>query len=91
MAQARTSRALLADACGRLGLRTWPSAANFLLVHVGDRAGEIVAGLAARGVLVRDRSRERGCEGCLRVTAGVVEETRRAIAALEEVVCAARP
>jgi histidinol-phosphate aminotransferase len=90
VAQAAASRSLLAEACARLGLQTWPSAANFLLVRVGDRAGEIVAGLAARDVLVRDRSRERGCEGCIRITTGLVDDTRRAIAALEEVVCAAR-
>jgi len=90
VAQAAASRLLLAEACARLGLQTWPSAANFLLVRVGDRAREIVAGLAARDVLVRDRSREPGCEGCIRITAGLVDDTRRAIAALEEVVCAAR-
>jgi len=90
VAQAAASRSLLAEACARLGLQTWPSAANFLLVRVGDRAREIVAGLAARDVLVRDRSREPGCEGCIRITAGLVDDTRRAIAALEEVVCAAR-
>jgi len=90
VAQAAASRSLLAEACARLGLQTWPSAANFLLVRVGDRAREIVAGLAARDVLVRDRSRDPGCEGCIRITAGLVDDTRRAIAALEEVVCAAR-
>ncbi len=40
--------------------------------------------MIARGVLVRDRSREPGCAGCFRVTAGVVEHTRKAIAVLEE-------
>ena len=88
--QAAASRALLHRACDRLGLETWPSAANFLLVRVGDRAPEIVSALAARGVLVRDRSRERGCEGCIRITAGIVDDTTRAIDALEEVLCAVR-
>lgn len=88
--QAAASRALLRDACDRLGLETWPSAANFVLVRVGDRASGIVSALAERGVMVRDRSRERGCEQCIRITAGLVEETRRAIDALEEVLCAAR-
>lgn len=88
--QSAESRALLQDACARLGLETWPSAANFLLIRVGERAGEIVAALAARGVLVRDRSRERGCEQCIRITAGVVDDTRRAVGALEEVLCAVR-
>jgi histidinol-phosphate aminotransferase len=88
--QSAASRALLHRACERLGLETWPSAANFLLVRVGDRASEIVSALAARGVLVRDRSRERGCEQCIRITAGVLDDTTRAIEALEEVLCGVR-
>jgi histidinol-phosphate aminotransferase len=88
--QASASRALLQQACDRLGLQTWPSAANFMLVRVGARASDIVSALAARGVLVRDRSREAGCEQCLRITAGLVEDTKRAIEVLEEVLCAAR-
>lgn len=90
LAQAAESRVLLADACKRLGLQTWPSAANFMLVRVGDRAPDIVRAMAARGVLVRDRSKEAGCEQCIRITAGVVADTTRAVAALQEVVCAAR-
>lgn len=88
--QAAASRALLAEACTSFGLQTWPSAANFVLVRVGERAPAIVAALGARGVLVRDRSKEAGCEGCIRVTAGIVDDTRRVIAAIEEVVCAVR-
>jgi histidinol-phosphate aminotransferase len=87
--QAAESRALLTGACQRLGLRTWPSAANFLLVRVTD-AADTVSALAARGVIVRDRSGDPGCGQCIRITAGIVEDTRRAITALEEVVCAAR-
>jgi histidinol-phosphate aminotransferase len=89
-AQAAASRAMLADACARLGVQTWPSSANFVLVQVGPRASSIVRLLAERGVLVRDRSSEAGCEGCIRVTAGLVEDTRRAVGVLEEVLCAAR-
>lgn len=88
--QAAASRALLGEACVRLGLQTWPSTANFILVRVGERASDIVSALAARGVMVRDRSGERGCEQCIRITAGLVDDTRRAIDALEEVLCAAR-
>lgn len=87
--QAAASRALLAEACARLGLETWPSAANFVLVRVGNAAA-VVEGMAARGVRIRDRSGDPGCGQCIRITAGLVEETRRAIAALEEVLCAAR-
>jgi histidinol-phosphate aminotransferase len=89
VAQSARSRQLISDACARLGLRAWPSRANFVLVRVGD-APAIVAALAARGIRVRDRSRETGCEGCIRITAGLVAETERLIPILEEVICAAR-
>jgi histidinol-phosphate aminotransferase len=87
--QAASSRALLTLACARLGLQTWPSVANFLLIRVGD-AGRVVDGLADRGVRVRNRSGEAGCDQCIRITAGIVDDTRRAIAALEEVLCDGR-
>ena len=89
-AQAAESRAILSAVCARLGLRTWPSAANFMLVNVGPEVARVVAALAQRGIRVRDRSPEHGCAGCIRITAGLVDDTRRAAAALEEVLCAAR-
>ena len=82
------SKRLLYAACRRLGLEYWESAANFVLVRVGDRAPAIVEALAHRGVVVRDRSRDPGCAGCIRVTTGLVADTRVALAALEEVLCA---
>lgn len=83
--QVGESRRILAEACRRLGLRFWPSDANFVLVSLGDRCAEIVRALAAHGIHVRDRSGEPGCDGCARITTGVVEHTRACIAALEEV------
>ena len=85
--EARQSRLMLAAACRRLGLRTWPSEANFMLVDAGPRATAVAEGLRARGVLVRDKSGDPGSAGCLRVTTGRVSDTRQLIAALEEVVC----
>lgn len=90
IAQAAESRALLTAACERLRLQTWPSAANFLLVRVGPPIARIIAALAEKGLRVRDRSHEPGCEGCVRITAGIVEDTTRLVAALEEAVCDAR-
>src|SRR5439155_27333003 len=71
--EVRESKALLYTACDRLGLKYWKSDANFVLVGAGDGIGELVTGLATRGVFVRDRSTEPGCSGCLRVAAGMVE------------------
>jgi histidinol-phosphate aminotransferase len=81
--QARQSKELLYGALGRAGLRYWKSAANFVLVDGGTRTRELVDGLIARGVLVRDRSRDPYSPNCLRITTGVVEHTRQAVAALE--------
>jgi histidinol-phosphate aminotransferase len=88
--QVRESKALLYAACDRLGFRYWPSAANFVLVHTGAFTEPLVEGAARRGIYLRDRSNEPGCSGCVRITTGVLEHTRRCIAVIEEVVCAAR-
>jgi histidinol-phosphate aminotransferase len=86
VSQVRASRELLYEACTRLGLPFWRSAANFVLVRVGD-APAVRAALAARGIHVRDRSAAPGCEGCLRITAGWVDDTKACVAALEEALC----
>jgi histidinol-phosphate aminotransferase len=83
--QVRQSRELVYDACARHGLHYWESGANFVLVRIGDRARAVVDGLAARGITVRERRKDPGCEGCIRITAGVVDHTVRCLAALEEV------
>jgi histidinol-phosphate aminotransferase len=83
--QVSESRELLYAACDRLRLPYWKSAGNFVLINVG-RAGEpadIVRAFAARGILIRDRSRDPGCAGCIRITAGVVRHTEIAVEALE--------
>lgn len=90
IAQAAESRAMLSAACARLDLPTWPSAANFVLIDFGDRAGQIVSDLARRGIAVRDKSGEPGAGGFVRVTAGVVDDTRVFIEALEELLCDGR-
>jgi histidinol-phosphate aminotransferase len=88
--QVKASKALLYATCDRLGLQYWPSDANFVLVRIGDRVGEVIDGARERGVYLRNRSAEPGCEGCLRIATGVVEHTRRGIEVIEEVLCGAR-
>jgi histidinol-phosphate aminotransferase len=74
-------------ACRRLGLTCWPSAANYVLVRVGD-AAPFVQALAAQQIHVRDRSKDPTTPACIRITAGMVEHTDAAIRALESVVSA---
>jgi histidinol-phosphate aminotransferase len=83
------SKSLLYAACDRLGLSYWKSLSNFVLVCAGDRTDAIVKGAFARRIYLRDRSTEPGCAGCLRIATGIVDHTRRAIAVMEEVLCAA--
>ena len=87
--QVRESREMIYALGRRLGLPFWESGANFVLVRVGDRAAELVARLAERGIFVRDRTGDPGCAGCVRITAGVVEHTARCLAEMEEILCAA--
>ncbi len=89
-AQVTESRRRLYAMCDRLGLRFWPSEANFVLVRVGDGAAALAREMTARGVAIRDRSTQPGCEGCVRITTGVVEHTERAIALMEELLCDGR-
>lgn len=88
--QARRSKELLYEMLDRLGVPHWKSEANFVLARFGSHAKRVVDGLSARGIHVRDRSADHGCAGCVRITAGVLEHTRRCIAAIEEVMCGAR-
>ena len=85
-AQVAKSRERLYAACERLGLEYWKSAANFVLVRVGDPVAPFVQALATHQVHVRDKSTDPITPGCIRVTAGLVEHTDAAIAALESAV-----
>lgn len=56
-------------------LQIFPSDSNFLLVKV--RHPDAMYGfLSGHGVVVRNRSREPLCEGCLRITIGTETENR---------------
>jgi histidinol-phosphate aminotransferase len=84
-AQVAESRKRLYAACRALGLTFWESAANFVLVQVGDAVPLVVQALATRGVHVRDRSKDPATPGCIRITAGMLDHTAAAIEALESV------
>jgi histidinol-phosphate aminotransferase len=88
--QSRQSKELLYAALDRVGVHYWPSATNFVLARFGERSRAVVDGLRARAIHVRDKSAEPACPGCVRITTGVVEHTRRCIAGIEEVLCDAQ-
>lgn len=83
VAEVLAARELLCVGLERLKIGYVPSAANFVLIRAGERAIEIRDHLRAQGILVRDRSYE--APGCVRITVGTREQTRRLLSALEEI------
>ena len=53
-------------------------------MKIGPKHEELVTAMRARGVLLRDRSSDPGCEGYVRITIGVEEHVTRGLAALRE-------
>ena len=79
----KAERARMAEALAALPRvrKVWPSDANFLLVQVDDARGLYDELLDAQ-VIVRDRSRVLGCDGCLRITIGTREENDKVLAVI---------
>ena len=63
--------------------KIYPSDANFLLVEVAD-ADAMYDFLISRGIIVRNRNRVKGCEGCLRLTIGKPEENEALLKSISE-------
>jgi len=83
VAEVLAARELLCVGLEKFGIGYVPSSANFVLANLGKRAIEVRDELRAQGILVRDRSYE--APGCVRMTVGTREQTRRLLAALEEI------
>ena len=81
--QIKQQRAVVAEALAEFSFvkRIYPSDANFLLVRVVD-ADALYEHLIADGIIVRNRTRVKGCEGCLRITIGLKEENEKLIKSL---------
>ena len=63
--------------------KVFPTDANFILMRVEDPDG-LYNTLTDSGIIVRNRSRVKGCEGCLRVTVGTPAENDRLISILKD-------
>jgi histidinol dehydrogenase len=80
-------RALLAAQLPMLPIveHVFPSDANFLLVRFNVDATSVYDQLRARGIVVRNRTSQPGCAGCLRLTVGTAAENVRLLQALAEI------
>ena len=83
-AQVHAGRARMMNGLREMGVEFFPSQANFVLMKIGPKHGELVKAMRARGVLLRDRSADPGCDGFVRITIGVEEHVTRGLAALKE-------
>jgi histidinol-phosphate aminotransferase len=82
-----SSREVLTRGLDWVGLRTFPSEANFVLVDVGRDPEEVFSSLLARGIVVRP-VRSRRLPTCLRITTGTGEQMDAVLAALGEALAA---
>ena len=84
VAEIKAQRAVLAEALKGMAMvqRIYPSDANFILARFDD-ADAVYDYLIADGIIVRNRNRVKGCEGCLRLTVGLPEENDKLIKSLK--------
>lgn len=84
VAEVLAAREDFEKALDELSVRRWPSRANFVLVDIGEKHRDFVRLMSAGGVLVRDRSNDPGCGGCVRITIGTREQMREAAVVLRK-------
>ena len=58
--------------------KVYPSDANFFLLKVKD-AEDLYTYLSENEIVVRNRSKDPGCDNCLRITVGTQEENKQLI------------
>jgi histidinol-phosphate aminotransferase len=82
--QVREGRDRMMAGLRDMGVEFFPSAANFVLMKIGPKHAELVRAMRGRGVLLRDRSSDPGCDGYVRITVGVHDHVERGLEALRE-------
>ena len=82
--EVKAARTEMAESLRQLGVPQWPTQANFILVKIGPLHAEFVQAMHHRGVLTRDRSKDQGCAGCVRITVGTRDQMRQAVTAISE-------
>ena len=83
VSRVKTARTQFLIGLEELGVRFWPTQANFVLVNIGKRHRQFVTALREDGILVRDRSGDPGCDGLVRITIGTPQQMSVALASIK--------
>ena len=83
VAEVKRMRVWVAKELCELGVKTYPSAGNFLLADFGPKGPALFRRLEGKGILVRDRSKDMG-GGFVRITMGSAAEMRQLLKAIRK-------
>jgi histidinol-phosphate aminotransferase len=81
VAEVRSTREWFRGQLEELGFKSWPSHANFVLVHLGEQKQAILRQMDSWGISLRDRP---DCPGSVRITIGKQKEMEVVVLALKQ-------
>jgi len=83
--EVKKAKKLIYEELKKMKIKTYPTAANFLVAKFPKRASEVASKLRENGILVRDRSSYPLLKDCVRIGIGTVKQTRQLINVLKEI------
>lgn len=75
VAKVKEGKKYIENELNKLGIKTFPSEANFLIANFGDKCDTIYEKLKEEGILVRNRTKYPLLKNCLRISIGTVEQS----------------
>lgn len=85
--EVKRSRGYIQDELNKMGIKTYPSQANFILAYFGNKSELLCRELRNRGILVRDRSKSPLISGCVRLGIGTLEQSKMLVDEINRIVC----
>jgi len=83
--EVKKAKRIIYEELKKLKIKTYPTAANFLIAKFPKKADEVEEKLKERGILVRNRTAYPLLRDCLRIGIGTVKQTRQLVNALKEI------
>ena len=83
VSEVKRFRAWLAAELQKLGVRSFPSAGNFLLANFGAKGPALFGKLERQGILLRERTKDMG-PGFVRISIGTPEEMKKLLRAIRK-------